>query len=74
MNMDPSHRLLTQQDASLQRCAAVPDRHSRVLGGIPGFYVFENLWFNNGTFCTSLSLTSVERARLGNHGCSMADP
>lgn len=37
-------------DASLQRCAAVTDRHSRVLGGIPGFYVFENLWFNNGTF------------------------
>lgn len=31
-------------------CRSDPTLVSELLGGIPGFYVFENVWFRNGTF------------------------
>ena len=35
-------------------CRSDPTLVSELLGGIPGFYVFENVWFRNGTFRQSL--------------------
>lgn len=41
------------QDETLQQCRRVSPRKSKVLGGIPGFYTLENVWFHDGSYRTS---------------------
>jgi hypothetical protein len=59
------------KDSLYQECLGVSEiGESRVLGGIPGFYTFENLWFHQGAFRKSglypkLSMLLISRPIWG---------